>query len=254
MIVTRDNDQAYGTAPPTSPMFPYRRSMDSLPTLRNTGGHIHRTRPEVRNLTNSSRNSLRNPLRPSASGMISLNPRNHAVNPNPRTATSSLAIWKKERRGKPLLLMPYPQCLDDLLRTDPHATFEMCRKIADSYYYSISCFENQDWKRNKRESRDAGDGEAGSLALCIIPAVRGDPRPASPDNKNHMPGPYDTTTMVKIAPCLILSNRNRQTKTVLVITTKSHTDIEKLRDSGELEEWYVQMFRTPHEDDDQKER
>lgn len=136
------------------------------------------------------------------------------------------------------------RCLDDLFATAPHEIFSVARMIVESYYHSIACFENRPFQRDT----PAGADLVGRIGLFIVPLLRGDPRPLNfRDNRNVMPGPYDTHIMVKIVPALIYNNDHRDYMIIKPFTTKHNTDAKKLHDSGELKRDFVLISRTTEE-------
>lgn len=88
-----------------------------------------------------------------------------------------------------------------------------------------------------------GDAVLGTLGLFMIPVVCGDERPPSPDNKNVLAGPYDTRIQAKMTPGMVINNSDPTVKQIFTITTKSHSDLEALRKSGEMAKNPVQMCR-----------
>lgn len=132
------------------------------------------------------------------------------------------------------------QCMDDLLAIAPYRMFDVSWRIIEGFYYSLECFQNLKFVRNT----PIGSDEVGEIGLFVVPQLRGDPRPPSPDNQFILPGPHGTKVMFKMTPALIINNENREHINIKLFTTKHNTNPDNLHNSGELKRDYVLMRRT----------
>jgi hypothetical protein len=108
------------------------------------------------------------------------------------------------------------------------------------------------WIKNASISRAAGASEVGLVAEFDMPVIRGDSRPLSQNSKWWVPGANNSAIMIKKEIGLITVNNNH-CKIMGTFTTKSGTDKEYLRSSGQLKNC-VQIIRSPQEDNIRREK
>lgn len=122
------------------------------------------------------------------------------------------------------------------------------RDLGQSHYNyrSIDEFSVEDgWIKNTAASRAAGALDVHLILEFMMPVLRGDPVPPRGDSIWWTPGPDGE--IVQLKKCRGLCVYNGECKLIKVFTTKSGTDPNRLRKSGELEN-YVQVIRSPQED------
>jgi hypothetical protein len=106
--------------------------------------------------------------------------------------------------------------------------------------------EADGWRKSADRSRKQGSREIGLIAEYPMPVLRGDPSPPSPRSVFWVPGSDDLLIMCKICLGLIVMN-DHNVKLMKTFTTKSGTDPQYLRSSGDLE-YYYQVIPSPQED------
>jgi hypothetical protein len=110
---------------------------------------------------------------------------------------------------------------------------------------------NLGWIISATTSRAAGAEEVGLEAEFNMPVIRGDSRPLSQDLKWWVPGANNGTIMIKKELGLIVTN-DKHCKMMKTFTTKSGTNKDHLRMSGQLRH-YVQIIRSPKEENIRRE-
>jgi hypothetical protein len=127
---------------------------------------------------------------------------------------------------------------------------ELTQKVFDQP--SVGRYDtNFGWIVDATASREAGAKEVGLVAEFDMPVIRGDPRPLSQDVKWWVPGANHGAIMIKKELGLIFMN-DKHCKMMKTFTTKSGTDREYLRRSGQLRH-YVQIIRSPEEENTRRE-
>ena len=107
------------------------------------------------------------------------------------------------------------------------------------------------WTHSAHESRRAGASEAGLVIEFDMQVTRGDPSPPDPKSTKWAPAPDGATVMSKKTLGIVTTN-DEEFKNVKPFTTKSNTDLGRLRDSGKLKH-YAQVIRNPEENRVQRE-
>jgi hypothetical protein len=97
--------------------------------------------------------------------------------------------------------------------------------------------EEDGWVKSAAHSRAQGSREIGLIAEYPMPVLRGDPNPPSPRTVFWVPGPDDLLIMCKLCLGLIVMN-DYNVKMMKTFTTKSGTNPDNLRSSGDLQYYY----------------
>jgi hypothetical protein len=127
---------------------------------------------------------------------------------------------------------------------------ELTQKVFDQP--SVGRYDrNLGWIISATTSRAAGAEEVGLVAEFDMPVIRGDSRPLSQDVKWWVPGANNGTIMTKKELGLVVTN-DKHCKTMKTFTTKSGTNKDHLRMSGQLRH-YVQIIRSPKEENIRRE-
>lgn len=142
-----------------------------------------------------------------------------------------------------------PERQDDLAQHHRRRAIRLGKGLLQKSFDQVSTgrFNEADgWMKSASRSRAQGRHEIGLIAEYPMPVLRADPSPPSPSSVFWVPGPDRLVIMCKLCLGLIVMN-DHNVKMIRTFTTKSGTDIGRLRGSGDLQ-YYAQVVRSPQED------
>jgi hypothetical protein len=148
-----------------------------------------------------------------------------------------------------LVYIEDPERQESLAENHTARTIKLSKALRQKAFDKVSTkrFNEADgWIKSKAYSQAQGTREIGLVAQYPVPVLRGDPRPPKPNAVFWVPGPDKMKIMCKLCIGLIVVN-GLNIKLTKHFTTKSGTDPEALRRSGDLQ-YYYQVIRSPQED------